>query len=137
VGRTSIEEYYGHFGVPRADVMAAKYIADRTGEQDRILGWGWSPMIYYLSGRQTPGRIGYTMPLLQAPDSPVCRAYQQELMASLRTTPPVYIIEDPRTVALLGGNYDRKRFREFDDFVSLRYRREAQIGELILYRLIP
>ncbi len=134
---TSAIEYYGHFGVPQADVAAAEYIAAHTTEQDRVLAWGWNPMIYFVSGRRTPGRFGYSMPLLQDPTSPRCQAYQREFMSEVRSHTPVYIIEDPRAVALLGGNYDRGNFKEFDEFVSQHYRRETQIGELILYRLMP
>jgi hypothetical protein len=134
-GQGSAEEYYGHFGIPGADIRAADYIRERTTEGDKVLVWGWNSSIIYLSGRQTPGRFGFSMPLLTGEGTARRAAYQQEFMTSLRKTPPVYIVDAPQSVVLLGGQYGRRDFPDFDEFVSTRYRREKQFGDLMLYRL--
>ena len=135
-GQANAVEYYAHFGIPGDDIQAANYIRERTTERDKVVVWGWNSSILYLSGRQPPGRFGYSMPLLLGTGTGRRAAYRQEFMASLRRVPPAYIVDAPQSVTLLGGQYDRKGFKEFDEFVSTHYQREKQFGDLTLYRLI-
>jgi hypothetical protein len=133
--QTSREEYYAGFGdIPDTDIQAANYIQERTKADDRIYVWGWNAAIYYLSARESSSRFGYSMPLLMGEGTEIRSAYRTELINSLTTNPPVYIVIGPQSDQILGKDYDLDDFKELADFVTAKYTQEAKFGDLILYR---
>ena len=139
-GVTASEEYYRSYErtkyVAGDNMQAAGYIRSRTGDQDEVAIWGNEAIITFLSGRQSPTRFVYSMPLTYGGPSAIRSAYRREYINQLRRGRPIYIV--------VGMPWEyphdkEKSLIEFPQLVQLlrsRYRLETQIGFLDLYRLI-
>jgi len=92
------EEYLAHFSTPDGgwrypsfETIAA-YIAPRSNQDDRVLVWGWDPLINVLARRKSPTRFGFAYPLT-AP-GPLQERYRQVFLRELASRPPRYIVVD-------------------------------------------
>ncbi len=130
--RIDREEYYAGFGdIPYASIQAADYIREHTAVEDRIYVWGWDAVIYYLSGRQSSTRFGFSMPLLMGEGTEIQAAYRREFLASLKANPPVYIVIGPQSELILGRECDLCDFQEFADLVDCRLRRGSALRRAV------
>src|SRR5205823_2788101 len=70
------------------DVQVAAYVQAHTQPNERIYIFGYDPLIYLLSGRQSASRFIYSLPLMSdwAP-----AAWQDEFVADIVRTRPTYI----------------------------------------------
>ncbi len=68
----------------------AKYLAKRTGAEDRVFVAGSEPQILYHAQRFSPTRFVITYPL--SLPTAYSQAYQEEVIASLQKSPPKIIV---------------------------------------------
>jgi hypothetical protein len=116
------------------EVEAAKHIQDRTAPVDQVVVWGNDATINFLSGRSTPTRFVFSMPLTRDVDDALRAEYRQEYLAAIGSNPPRYFV--------IGQPHDGSRdkaavLRSFPDllaFIEARYRLERTIGFLEIYR---
>jgi hypothetical protein len=117
----------------------ARFVREHTATTDRVLVWGFDPLINYLSGRDTVGRFGYDYPLLAGNGEAYEIRYRREFLRAVTANPPAYIAvaeKDGNILVPESSNLAMRRFPEFADFVQARYRLEAQIGDWELWRRI-
>jgi len=92
----------------------AIYIRENTSEQDKVLVWGFRPVINFVSGREAPVSF-LPYPLVHV-DTPLTNAWAEQFHSQLVSEPPQLIV-----------NYiepaDRKRIPDLDEDV----RREQKI----------
>jgi 4-amino-4-deoxy-L-arabinose transferase-like glycosyltransferase len=121
LGIKSKEKYYEYFGGEVVkNYRLAKFIRERTGDDERIFIWGDSPILYALSRRLPAGR--YTA------------AYHisdfggyKETMESLRRVGPKYIV---------WMNSEKKPFEELMGFLRAGYVKLEPMGGGVVYRRI-
>ena len=139
-GGTAGEEYYRSYErtkyVAGDNMQAAGYIRSRTGDQDEVAIWGNEAIITFLSGRQSPTRFVYSMPLTYGGPSAIRSAYRREYIYQLRRRRPIYIIVGMPWEYPHDKEKSLVEFPELVQLIGSRYRLETQIGFLDLYRLI-
>ncbi len=90
------DEYYGSYQrtkyVAGDNMQAAGYIRSRTDDQDEVAIWGNEAIITFLSGRQSPTRFVFSMPLTYGGPSAIRSAYRREYISQLRRGRPIYIV---------------------------------------------
>ena len=134
-GVTDTDDYYDGFGAAGAERRAAEHIRDRSSADDGVVIWGWNASILFLSGRATPTRFGFSMPLLLGDEASPRNAYRREFMQDIERAPPLYVVEGTLAARLLGGRVGLADFPEFNAFVQSRYVAEARFEDLTLHRL--
>lgn len=92
----------------------AMYIRENTSEQDKVLVWGFRPVINFVSGRESPVSF-LPYPLVHV-DTPLTNAWAEQFHSQLVSDPPQLIV-----------NYieptDRERIPDLDEDI----RREQKI----------
>ena len=138
LGRIDLGEYYSRFVeweyVANDAIEAGHYIAARTRPQDGVVVFGHEATVNFVSGRPSPTRFTYAMPLTVGGDRQT--AYRSEYVRTLREKPPTYIVS-----GLHQRSADKQRmlreFPELSALVAKNYKLEARIGFLDLYRYKP
>jgi hypothetical protein len=121
-----------------ADDEVSRYIRARTTPSDTIYVYGYEPLVYLLSGRESASRFIYVFPVISpwAPES-----WRDELYADLRSKRPRYIIiqADQGAPWIDGLHEDTAQYAAHDTrlqaILTERYQREAQMEFFTLYRL--
>jgi 4-amino-4-deoxy-L-arabinose transferase-like glycosyltransferase len=72
-----------------ADVQVADYLREHTTPQDTVYVWGYDPLIYLLSDRQSASRFIYALPMMShwAP-----ARWRDEFLAEIDRNRPLYFI---------------------------------------------
>jgi hypothetical protein len=68
----------------------AMYIRDNTDEQDKVLVWGFRPVINFVSGREAPVSF-LPYPLVHV-DTPLTNAWAEQFYSQLTSDPPKLIV---------------------------------------------
>ncbi|MBW3630597.1 MAG: hypothetical protein KY464_15040, partial [Gemmatimonadetes bacterium] len=120
---------FGQHGRGDASLSAiAESIRERTGPGDRVLSWGMTPTVNFLSGRSSPSRFGVDLPLESGGGHPLQRAYRRELMAALHATPPKFVVVDIPECDLPVSDHGIQDFPELAGFLRERYQLETEVG---------
>lgn len=133
VGLTSSEQYNDGFGIPGPDIRAARYLAEHSGADDGVVIWGWNASILFMSGRQSPTRFGWSMPLMLGEGTAFRAAYRREFLCDISRDPPRWIVNAPQSERLLGGHFTVDDFPEFAALLNRHYRVRSTISDLVLY----
>jgi hypothetical protein len=137
-GRIGSDQYYtahatGGF-VAGDDMKTARYILVRTKPDEGITVWGNNALIEFLSGRPSPTRFIFALPLTEGGPSSPRDSYRREYINALKKNPPVYFV-----AGLPWGGLHKDQalngFPELRAFLQERYYLETRIGGLDLYRL--
>lgn len=133
-GHTTARGYAKHFGSPADDIAAAEFVRESVAEDQTVVIFGWNSSVLFLSGRISPTRFGFSMPLMQGTvESERFRNYRQEFMDAIRVNSPAAIVVGTQAEALLGGTYSIADFPEFQEYVQKNYKVVRQFGDLSLY----
>ena len=129
--------YYDRFGLYgrgsfsyRASDQVSRYVREHTAPGDTVFVWGYDPLLYVLSKRQSPSRFLSFLPLMSTWTP---RAWVDEWVDELEARRPLYIItqrgENARWVT--GHNIDAV------DFIPLLPRFQALLARdyVLEYRL--
>ena len=139
VGRKSLDEFRAPYecGAVRADVHreVADYVHERTIAGDKLLVWGYETVVNFLADRRAPTRFAVDR-ILCLDEFPRRAAWRQEFLASLRSTPPEYIVvvDDDGTAMWRDSNIELARFEEFHELVLNEYIEEAQFDRFHVFR---
>jgi len=138
VGLETADDYHRHFGSPADDIAMAELVRSSTEEDDQVVVFGWNSAILFLSGRRSPTRFGFSMPLMQgSAESRWFVAYRDEFMQALYRQRPAAIVVGTQSDRLLGATYTLSDFLELDEFVRRYYDTGQQAGALTLYLRLP
>jgi hypothetical protein len=132
-GLTSSEEYYDRFGIPGPDIRAARYLAENSNADDGVVIWGWNSSILFMSGRQSPTRFGWSMPLMLGEGTEIREAFRREFLCDISRNPPRWIVIAPQSTLLLGGHFTVDDFPEFAALLNRHYSVRTTISDLILH----
>lgn len=146
---TDWRRYYGRFGPEPGKTVtdvsfsfwtereAAEYIAQRTATEDRIVVWGFSALVHFLSRRNAPSRfIDPRFVLWEG----VPRAWLPSYMNVVKQERPIYVVvrHGDLVVDSQGRNQDPwlplTAAPEMMKFVQDNYVIEKRIGYLTLFR---
>ncbi len=145
-GRLSRADWLQRFGPPGrgdfsylADEWAAAYLRAHTRPGDRVLIWGFEPLVYLLAGRSAPDRFFFNVPLTVrfAPE-----AWRREFLDDLRRRPPerVLVLRNDRFPWASGRADDSAaqlaEWAELSRWLASRYRREGTIEDFTIYRRV-
>jgi len=136
-GSTTKEAYYAHFGIPGDDLRAAQYLRGHSADSASVAMLGWNASILYQSGRRSPTRFGYSMPLFMGEGTKLREAYRTEFMDDLNASPPAVIVVGQLSEMILGENYSVTDFPAFASFLRRKYRRTQSFGDITIYELQP
>jgi hypothetical protein len=99
-GSRSVWNNYGtaiglKFSDPKASVdyhsPVADYLKKNTLPSDKVLVWGFRPIIYFMSEREAPASF-LPYPLIHV-DTPLGHSWANQFYAQFTTTPPVLIVD--------------------------------------------
>lgn len=140
--RVRYDNQFGAFGDRTysylADRQVSAYVRDRTNSDDQIYVFGYDPLIYLLSNRQSASRFIYALPLMSdwAPSG-----WQEEFVNSIRIAAPRYIAVQSYEGAatwITGQSEDTAAWAwKIDAFAALltdQYEHEIDIEHFSLYR---
>ncbi|HUN08834.1 MAG TPA: glycosyltransferase family 39 protein [Aggregatilineales bacterium] len=140
-GQVDQRMYYQGFQagefVASESLEVAEYLRARVAPGDSLTIWGFRPEIYYLSGLNPATRFIFQFPLV---GSWYPAAWQQEHVDGLWAAMPPYVIvaqvdympwvtgihEDSNTLL--------QRYTELNNWLIANYERDAQIGNLFLWK---
>lgn len=140
-GRIDQHAYWQSFQagefVASESLEVAEYLRARVAPGDSLTIWGFRPEIYYLSGLNPATRFIFQFPLV---GSWYPAAWQQEHVDGLWAAMPPYVIvaqvdympwvtgvhEDSNTLL--------QRYTELNNWLIANYERDAQIGNLFLWK---
>ncbi|HEV3023790.1 MAG TPA: hypothetical protein VGX76_15050, partial [Pirellulales bacterium] len=138
-GRKSLDEFRAPFecGAVLAEVHreVAEYVRSRTRRGDKLLVWGYETVVNFLADRRAPTRF--------AVDRVLCvdefrrqSAWREEFLASLRSTPPAYIlvVDDDGSAMWRDSDIELTRFEELHKLVVEEYVEETRIDRFHVYR---
>jgi hypothetical protein len=120
-----------------ADVEVADYIRARTQPGDTIYNYGYAPLVYLLSGRDSPTRFFYVFPVISTWTPPGWRA---DWVRDLNNEMPRYILVQANEGApwITGLHEDTGRYATHDadlqDLLSAHYSLETTIEHFAVYR---
>jgi hypothetical protein len=121
----------------RASDEAAAYIRARTRPDDTVMVWGYDPLLYVLSERDSPSRFISFLPLMSTWTPP---AWVDEFVDDLERRRPAYIVlqrgENARWIT--GHDIDAPDYVDllprFRALLDRDYAVERQIEDYTLYR---
>jgi hypothetical protein len=120
-----------------ADDEVARYVRSRTSPGDTIYVYGYEPLVYLLSGRESASRFIYVFPVI-TPWAPA--NWRAEFYNDLRTRAPRYILiqADQGAPWIDGLHEDTASYAahdaELQQILADSYQRETQIEFFTLYR---
>ncbi len=121
-----------------ADVQVAAYLRDNTAPGERVYVFGYDPLVYLLSGRESASRFIYALPLMSrwAP-----ARWQEEFLAEIDARRPRYILVQRNEGAarwITGQTEDTAAWAFKLTGVAARlereYELEVEIEDFALYR---
>lgn len=143
-GRLSREAWLSRFGPPGggdysflAARRAAEYVRAHTTDGDRILVWGFEPAVYLLSGRRSPTRFFFNVPVT-APFVP--ENWRREFLEAVEARPPVYVLvlrgdRIPHANGRRDDSTDQLRdWPELEHWLTSGYAQETVIEDFTVYR---
>jgi hypothetical protein len=97
VGKTPEPDYWARFVTGDfwflADRLLADYLKERTEPEDRILVFGFEPLVYFLADRKPASRFIFNDPITAAYVSPETRRKRLDrLVSDLERNRPAYIV---------------------------------------------
>ena len=137
-GNTTRAEYLEEYAYPGLgyspfdDRAAAAWLAARTEPGESVLAWS-DPAVNWLARRDTPGRFGFHIPVNSFDGTPLTArqlAYREELLASLGSRPPAYILVAERALRY-EPDYQLSipgQFPALADLIARGYEEAARIG---------
>jgi hypothetical protein len=138
-GRKSLDDFRAPFecGAVDAGILreVVKYVRSHTRPGDKLLVWGYETVINFLADRRAPSRFAVDR-ILCLDEFPRRAAWREEFMASLRSTPPAYIlvVDDDGGAMWRDSNIELARFDDFQKLVAREYVEEAPIECFHIYR---
>ncbi|MGH2569850.1 MAG: hypothetical protein ACRDGR_01405, partial [bacterium] len=117
----------------RDDLLLARALEQSTQPADRVVLWGFEPLVYFVARRDPVGRFAWNIPLTREANLPELRA---EFLESLRADPPeLFVIERGDVLPLAFGHWkdSQRTFAEFEElrrFVEERYSFRDAVGRL-------
>jgi hypothetical protein len=139
VALESDERFWSRFHTPDGDwqyrdiVELSTYVADHSQESDRVLVWGWDPLINVLSRRSSPTRFGYSYPLTVT--SPKQEGYRAIFLGEIERMPPKFIVIDDSQKWSLADKPGLELLREFPEFSRIVASRYTMIGDIGTFQL--
>jgi hypothetical protein len=143
-GQISQQVYFAGFQagefLASESLEAAEYLRARVVPGDTLTIWGFRPEIYYLSGLNPATRFIFQFPLVGAWYPP---AWQQEHVDGLWASLPPYVLVAQADYMpwVTGTNADSNTllqgYTELNNWLMANYERDAQIGNLFLWRRKP
>lgn len=140
-GQIDQRTYYQGFQagefVASESLEVAEYLQARVAPGDSLTIWGFRPEIYYLSGLNPATRFIFQFPLV---GSWYPAAWQQEHVDGLWAAMPPYVIvaQVDYMPWVTGTNDDSntllQRYTELNNWLIANYERDAQIGNLFLWK---
>ena len=137
------QESYQHYWWPDSvehlggQLQVIRYLKANARPQDQIFVWGTAPLIYYLTGKEPPNRFVTNLALISAWGP---AAWRQELVRSLKHSPPRFIIV-ARHDAIYGISYTPLDSMQYlaeypglDNIVRTEYREVRPGRNFIIYR---
>jgi hypothetical protein len=131
------KSYYNRSFSFLSNYRVSRYVEEHSQPSDRVLVFGWEPMINFLSGRAAPTRFGYDYPLVAGDGGGVVGAYRDEFVNALREQPPLYIVVadgDRNSLMPRASKRFVEEIPEFGELMRRRYRHEVRIGNFDLWR---
>lgn len=126
------------------DFKVAKYIAERTRPDDKVLCFGFLLDVNLLARRLAPTDFVYDI-LLAKPRpvdnqyAPIQRKWQKQLLDDLKQNPPLYFLVDAPPQCVEAKEIDflelLNRIPDLKNFLEQRYQLETVIGRARIYRL--
>lgn len=106
-------------------IKIAKYIKERTDEDDYIFQWGWQPELYFLTDRQSPNRFpsGFFIALSANPINEI-----NDILGGIITKRPKYII-------VQNGRENWPGYYQLSTIIERYYSLEETIGYALIYRV--
>jgi len=145
IGAGTWNEYYDKLGKYGggdvsflADREVSEYIAVKTGGRDKVLVWGLEPVIYYMSGRQSPTRYGFVQPLVGDDNNVYQDRNRKRFMQELDENPPAYIVvidNDATSVTRKTSRQYLDDFPELTFYISRGYVLDKRIEDFEIYRM--
>ena len=124
-----------------------QYVSDNSSPAQPVLVWGLHPRINFVTGRRSPSRYAFPLPLLIA--SAGTRARFDQFMADLQSDPPALILAQPGSsvgIPFFGGDIGsvcqdcppevRAGVLELRDFVDTHYTRAKSIWDWQIYKWV-
>lgn len=134
-------QYYGCYGCwgfcLAANIQVADYIRKRSDPEDKLLIWGFDPLIYYLSDRKPASRFIFNYPLDGSKNTPYYRSYRREYIQDLIRNKPLYVVVDDNDANQYRRQDSKKSFETFTalrSYVNKHYIRTAVIENYDIYR---
>jgi hypothetical protein len=122
---------------PQAELELARYLREHTTPDDAITVWGSEPVVYYLSGRRSASRFGFTYPLIAGRGTRFFDRYRVEFIRELEAAEPAYLVVADHDPHPLDAETSQQHLREFPELMALlnaSYLPERQIGDFQLWR---
>jgi hypothetical protein len=124
---------------PSLSEQVAAYVRSHTAPDETMYVWGHGEDIYHLAGRFAPTRYYKYWAFLNPPPvgegrlaaNPRARKYLEEFLWDMRTSPPRFIVLDPR---MSGASPDL--VPEFARFLQTRYRPARTFECVQVYTLV-
>jgi hypothetical protein len=123
-------------------LQTARYVEERSGDNDTVQVWGGEAIVNYLAQRRAPSRFPCTLHLIFKPAtkkiSPFQRELAQELFVSVSKSPPLYFVVELLPHPGFGIDSEKsvlvRDYPELWDFVVKNYALENKIGFMEIYR---
>ncbi|MFN8559765.1 MAG: hypothetical protein U0531_21270 [Dehalococcoidia bacterium] len=121
-----------------ADVQVAEYLRERTAPSDTVYVFGYDPLVYLLSGRQSASRFIYSLPFMS---SWAPKRWLDEFSAELERNRPAYFLVQKNEGAatwITGQSEDTAawvwKLSPVRGRLEREYVEEAEIEDFTIYR---
>jgi hypothetical protein len=117
----------------RDDLLLARWVEQATRPKERVVLWGFEPLVHFVARRDPVGRFAYSIPLTREANLPELR---EEFLEALRADPPeLFVIERGDVLPLAFGHWkdSHRTFAEWEElraFVESRYAFLTALGTL-------
>jgi len=140
IGNISRERYVKHLTAEYpwnywAMERVSAYIAHHSVSSDRVVVWGWDPVINILSNRQSPTRFAYSLPLVVS--GPLQTMYRNIFISDISRSTPCYVVVDmtnPWPHVNRSGLDTLNEFPEFNKLLATNYSRVLNIDQFKLLK---
>jgi hypothetical protein len=139
LGLQNKESYWAQFTTPDgrwkySDIAKiSEFVASNSAPSDKVLIWGWDPLVYILAHRRTPTRFGFSYPLTIP--GPLRDEYRSRFLRDIGAAPPTYIIVDARDPWELPARSGLSLLNDFPDFNALIHREYAVASSVSSFQI--
>lgn len=149
-GEIGIEQYYARFNTGGPDggdfnllasAAAADFIRKNTAPGDKVLVFGYEPLVNYLAARPAPGRFEIDYPLTFSPGGGTAARkrllWRIEFLDHLERDPPalVAIVDNDRNpIEAMTSAEQAREFEGFRSWLDNNYEPLAEIEDFSFYR---